>query len=376
MNPIVEKAPQLRSRDSTFKQMMEFFLCLLVLYACAVLFYFLEGGGNGNYPASAYGLYALQNGLMAILFSDLADVLWNLPLLFRKEKTVSERLKEYGYQILHSYSYVSGLLLALLLPIGPEWWEIAITAFLSTFMMKLFFGGFGSNIFNPAIFGRVFAQIVFGKHLTTYLGSNPGTLDIATGASVPALAKGDLFGSTLMDYPLWKLFIGDYYGALGETFTIVILLIAFYLCFRKIIDWRVPVIFIGTLYLAFLVLFLSLGAKAKSFEYAFRYLLIGGIFFGGVFCLTDPVTSPTSRAGRVLFALSAALLTLVIRLYASAPEGVAYSILCANALTPLIDKILKGRTRKTKGPAFIAILLFLSVISVALSYGFTHPVSL
>jgi Na+-translocating ferredoxin:NAD+ oxidoreductase subunit D len=371
MTRVSGTAPQIRMKTSTFHRMMEVFICLCLLLVCSAIFYGLYGGGNNNYPKSTYVLFVFLNAFIAIAFSMIPDVLWNLPVLFRKDMKGKDRAKEYGYRIVHSYSYVSGILLALLLPIGPEWWEIALTAFLSTFVMKLLFGGFGFNIFNPAIFGRVFAQIAFGSHLTTYLGNLSGSLDITTGATLPGLVKIGGIGS-LNSLPLYQMLIGTYYGTLGETFILVIFVIGVYLALRHIIDWRVPVLYIGSLYIAALILFLALGQKGQSFEDALRYVMMGGIFFGAVFCLTDPVTTPTSTAGRVIFALGAAFFTLILRLYTSSPEGVAYSILLMNAMTPLIDKVLTGRTNKVKVPYILAGSLLLMILAIGLSYGLTH----
>ena len=180
---IFEKNPHMRGTRKTSLMMLEFFIVVLILYVASVLFYFIKGGPSDDYSKTMYGLMALQNGLVGVGFAVIADLIWYFPYVFRKEG-----VEGYISKVLHSYSYVSGLILVLLLPIGPEWWEIALTSFVAVFFTKLIFGGFGSNIMNPAIFGRIFAQVCFSNHLTTYLGDivpeGNSTL-ISAGATIP-----------------------------------------------------------------------------------------------------------------------------------------------------------------------------------------------
>lgn len=370
----IENAPQTRRKDSTFFQMMELYVCLDVLWIVAMIFYGVTRGGD-------YALQAFYNGLVGLGFSVLGDALWEIRVFFDKSVDSKDKAKEYFYRIGHSYSYISGIILTLLCPIGILWWELAITAFISTFVMKLLFGGFGSNILNPAVFGRVFAQLCFASDMVTYLGEKPADYTVSTGASVTSKISantgfGVLINSSNENYiSLGDIILGKYYGALGETFFLVLLVIAVFLIVRKVIDWRVPVTYILSLYLCFLLMFLCAGDGGYAFQDALSYTLIGGIVFGGVICLTDPVTSPTSRAGRVIFALTAALITALLRLYTNAPEGVAYSILIVNVLTPFIDKIIKGRTRNKLVPIVVSSCLLAAVLIVGIVFGATHPLA-
>lgn len=366
MNLVNSVAPHVKSKTSTFKQMMEVFICLGVLWIASMIFYLVKR------DATHFG-FVILNGVISILTSVFSDALYNLPLLFKKDFE-GNRFKEYLYRLIHSYSYITGLILALFSPIGIKWWEILITAFLSTFVMKLLFGGFGKNILNPAIFGRVFAQFAFTRDLTTYVGNPPSPLDINTGASLTNTTSG--FANIMFDdkFNILKVLIGDYYGALGETFAILLILICVYLCIRQIIDWRVPVFYIGSLYIAFVIMFLSMGCGGFAFRDAIVYTCAGGILFGGVFCLTDPVTSPTSRSGRVIFALVAAILTFTIRTFAKASEGVACSIIIVNCLVPLIDRIIEGRTRKNLVPTIICASCGVILFVLSLTYGLITPI--
>lgn len=366
----MDVTPHLRRKQSTFSQMLEFFACISVLWVAAIIYYFVSVKSN-----AMYGVTALLNGIIGMAFAVLADILWNLPVLWNRD--IEDRGKEYCYRILHSYSIVSGLLLALLCPIGIAWWQLGVTSFVAIMVAKLVFGGFGSNIMNPAIFGRLLAQLAFASGMkTTLAGDTTGGL-ISAGASVPGQITSAKGFSALISgnsISLGNLMIGNYRGALGETFAILLILICVYLCVRKIIDWRTPVAYIGVLYLAFILVFLGAGDGAWAFKDALSYTLIGGILFGGILCLTDPVTSPTSRSGRIIFALGAALLTLIIRLFTNAPEGVAYSILTMNILVPFIDKVITGRTRNNKVPVIVISVLCVLILALGLTYGLTHKI--
>jgi electron transport complex protein RnfD len=365
METVIETAPQLRTKVSLTQKMFEFFGCLVALWIYAIVFYSIKGTAEYN------GLNAFVNGLAGILFADFADVLYHLPVLWKKD-TVGNRWKEYGYRILHSYSFVTGLLVALLCTISLPWWQVGISAFVGTFFFKLLFGGFGHNIFNPAIIGRIFAQLVFSSGMNAYKSDSAF---VETGASLTASNGTSGFQGLIGDhFDFGKAFLGTYYGALGETYLLLLLVICVYLCVREIIDWRVPVFYIGSLYLAFLLMFFAMKDGTYAFADAFKYTAIGGIFFGGILCLTDPVTSPTARSGRIIFALGSAFITILLRLFTASPEGVAYSILIMNFLTPLIDKVVKGRTRNNLVPTIVVCVLFLAVLAVGLTFGLQHTI--
>lgn len=366
MNLINAVSPHIKNKSSTFKKMMEFLICLCVLWSSSAIFYFVKRGVLS-------GFTVLLNGAVSIIFSVLADCLYNLPLLFDK-KFEGNRFKEYLYRLIHSYSYVTGLILALLCTIGIKWWEIGLTSFISTFIMKLLFGGFGKNILNPAVFGRVFAQLCFASDMKTYILDKPDPFNITTGASLTDLSDG--FANVIFDSRLsfGNVLIGNYFGTLGETFALLLIVICVYLCVRKIIDWRVPVFYIGSLLLSFIIMFLSMGLGVNSFRDALVYTFAGGIMFDGIICLTDPVTSPTSRSGRVIYALLAALATLVIRTFIHSPEGVAYSVIIVNCFVPFIDKIINGRTNKNLIPNIVCSSIAVLLIIVSLTYGLTNKV--
>ena len=141
------------------------------------------------------------------------------------------------------------------------------------------------------------------------------------------------------------MFVGLYPGAIGETSALVILVVGVILAIRKVIDWRVPATYLITLFVLAAGVGLMHGAPIS---YALFHLLTGGAMFGAVFMMTDPVTNPTSAAGRIMFAVGCAVITIVLRLRSNLPEGVMYSILIMNMLTPLIESLTDGQQIKMK----------------------------
>lgn len=168
------------------------------------------------------------------------------------------------------------------------------------------------------------------------------------------------------------LALGTYPGAIGETFSIAIVLVGIYLAFRQVIDWRVPVTYLGGIFVLTAIVALLTGIESYHgipgfIWYPVLHLLTGGVIFGGVFMLTDPVTSPTSAGGRVIFALGAAVLTVLIRLKANLPEGCLYSILLMNLFTPMIENALDGKQLEIKKKVWTG---FICIAIVGLGVSF------
>jgi len=325
MNP----SPYYRSKRSTTQIMLELFIGLAVIWICSIVFNFVGS-------STIDGVRAIVNPIITMVVAVVTEALFMLP------KHIKEKgnFKGLMVKLLKSYGYISGLILALLLPVATSYYAIIISTIFAVAVGKMLFGGFGYNIFNPAIVGRIFCQ-------TCFLSNMKYTADatVTTGATVTSVLGESGWSLEILDYKGFKLtdiLLGNYQGALGETFTIVILVVGIVLMLRKVIDWRAPVFYLGSIFIASFFMGLAGGYGLDSFEYALVQISVGGIMFGAVFCITDPVTSPTSPAGRVIFALGAALVTMLIRVFGSVPEGVAYSILIMNALTPLIDASIKG----------------------------------
>jgi Na+-translocating ferredoxin:NAD+ oxidoreductase subunit D len=207
---------------------------------------------------------------------------------------------------------------------------------------KLIFGGTGKNLFNPAAAALVFSKFVFGKRyaVAKYSTSAFGW-KISTGATVLA---GDYASSgTYSGTSLWGLIIGDTAGVMGETCKIAILLGLVYLLVRHVADWRVVVSYFATFLVFALCAGIIVHAKYSDvaiWKFVLSQLFSGGLIFGGVFMITDPVTMPLNRPDRVLYGMVIAICVAFFRYLgysAYTHEGVAFSILIANAIVPLLD---------------------------------------
>lgn len=248
---------------------------------------------------------------------------------------------------------ITGLLLALTLPPGLPLWIAFIGGIAAIGLGKLLFGGIGYNAFNPALVGRAFLQAAFPQAMTTWtpysdfkdfwmlrgdlfaLPFAQRSTDAVTAATPLAQRKFEAIFAALPD-----LLRGSTAGSLGETCSVVILLAGIYLALRNILNWRIPVSILATVFLiAALLNFINPEVHPQPLFHLFS----GGLMLGAVFMATDPVTSPITQRGCIIFGIGIGLLVMTIRLYGGLPEGVMYAILFMNAVTPLIDRVTQPR---------------------------------
>ncbi len=317
-------SPNYRAPLSTQRIMTELTIGIALVLSYSVYFYFTKLGSD-------YGMHALLMIATALGTSIGVEILW---ALFYK-KNILKHLNT-------SFPWVTALLYVAMMGINKPLYVIFIGSFVAIFIGKLVFGGFGHNIFNPAGVGRAVSVLSFGGFITDKFA------DVITGATPNQVME--TLGWVLKDPTLvtqyldkfgglWGLATGGYVGGLGETNTILILAVGVYLAVRKIIDWRVPVVFLGSLFAFASILAVM---KGMGIWYPIFHIVTGGAAFGAIFMLTDPVTSPTSIPGRFVFAFGVAVLVFLIRVKGSLPEGVIRSILFMNMMTPLIDRAYDG----------------------------------
>ncbi len=229
---------------------------------------------------------------------------------------------------------VTGLILALSIPWTVPWYVGFIGSGVAIVIAKKFFGGLGTNIFNPAMAGRAFLQACFAGEMTTYLLPGnvgpPGAVAAVTTATPMAAGKFEHFA-----YPLKDLLIGTVNGSVGETSAIACLAGGAYLIFRRSASWQIPV---SMLLAATVVAGIHQIANPHAALGVGEHLLGGALLFGAFFIATDPATSPLSKRGRWVFGAGAGVLVMLIRLFANVPEGVMYSVLVMNMTVPLIDR--------------------------------------
>ncbi|MCC8171689.1 MAG: RnfABCDGE type electron transport complex subunit D [Parabacteroides sp.] len=283
-------------------------------------------------PAFLVSLYYFGLGaLIVTLTSVSACVLFEYLIqkfLMKEEPTLCD-----GSAIL------TGVLLAFNLPSNLPVWIILIGALAAIGIGKMSFGGLGNNIFNPALVGRVFLLISFPAQMTTWPvpGHFPMTYtDAQTGATVlSALQEGVTDLPSFMD-----MLIGHMGGSLGEVGAIALILGFLFMLARKIITWHIPVTILVTV-----AVFSGIMHAIDPVRYVspLVQLLSGGLLLGAIFMATDYVTSPMSKKGMVVYSVGIGLLTVIIRLFGSYPEGMSFAILIMNAFTPLINSYMKPK---------------------------------
>lgn len=224
---------------------------------------------------------------------------------------------------------VTGLILALNLPVTLPLWMAVIGSFVAIVVVKQLFGGLGQNFANPAITARIVLMVSFGGAMTNWavpFWYKDGA-DAVTGATPLALGALDDAPSKL------DLFLGNTGGCLGETCALALLAGGLYLAARRIISLAAPVSFIGSLALLSWI----------AGEDPLYQILAGGVFLGAFFMATDYATTPISTKGKIVFGLGCGIITFIIRHFGSLPEGVSFSILLMNVLTPYIEQLTRTK---------------------------------
>lgn len=314
-------SPTMKTRQSTQQIMFLLTLGLMAVVLFSSAFYFVEYGMD--HVIHLWSLLAV-----AVLVAVGAEALWAYFL----KKDVVKYLKT-------SFPWVTAIILVLMVPISTPLYPIAIGTIFAIVVAKLLFGGFGHNVFNLAGVGRTVMLFSFGASIM------PDLITSATPISSIANIGWIITDPTLVEPFLAQfggvsgLLLGWYPGAIGETSALLIMLIGAFLAFKNVLDWRIPVFYIGTLFALASIIAVIQGV---GIWYPLFHIFAGGAMFGAVFMLTDPVTNPTSASGRIIFAMGAAIITILIRVQGNYPEGVVFSILIMNMLSPMIDRLTDG----------------------------------
>ncbi|HCK88213.1 MAG TPA: NADH:ubiquinone oxidoreductase subunit RnfD [Erysipelotrichaceae bacterium] len=346
-------SPNYRNTQSTSGIMLDLTLCLLAVLLFAAVYYGVAFGAS-------YGLRVVGMTAASTATALLTECAY---FKFRKSKNIKK-------DILHSYGWVTALILTCITRIDVSYYSLIIATFICIIAGKLVFGGFGQNIFNPAAFGEALIML--------YLSANASakvTADVFTSAT-PMTAMNsqgwmiaDLGGFLKAYGGFGGLMVGSYPSVIGGSCALVILLCFAFLLWRKDIDWHLSVTYLITVFCLSLIVGLI---KGTGISYALFNVISGGVLFGTVFMMTDPVTTPITIPGRMIFAVGCAALTLILRWRANLPDGVLFSILLMNMLTPAIDKLVDGNQIKNqkliRNKVMIASAVFLIV---ALAVGMT-----
>lgn len=244
---------------------------------------------------------------------------------------------------------VTGIILALSLPPALPAWAAIIGSVFSIAIGKMVFGGLGANIFNPAMCGRTFLTASFGMLMTTWMVpatidsempkiSAENTLDARTQATPLAHSKQALklkAGAETVNEQLGAAFTGEVGGCLGETSAIALIAGVMYLLIRRTISFHIPLAVLISAFVFTAITYLMNSAASVS---PWTHLCSGGLLMCAFFIATDPVTAPLTRRGMWVFGIGVGGITMLIRVVGEYPEGVMYSVLLMNAVTPLIDR--------------------------------------
>lgn len=340
---VKENAPHLRRKATVTRMMSD----VLIALAPTLIFAFVV------YPIKTLIFLALS--LFIMIGSEWVYVgLRNMMPKDGQKHTFKEKF-EYAYKGKFNRNNVltasiSAVIFTLVMPAGAPIYAVIIGAFAGIILGKLAFGGLGSNIFNPAVVGMLFAKLCFGSQYVSYVDTWFYTIpDAAAGATPLGIINGGYFAN-ISQYPLLDMFLGKIPGTLGEVYTITILIGLVYLLVRRSIDFRIVVSYLGMF--TVLILFAGLGLLARGtginpFVFTLYHLLSGGVLFGAVFMLTDPVTSPINSPSRIVYGMVAGVVTVFIRLFAALPEGVGFSILIANMVACVLDHYEWSSSRYT-----------------------------
>ena len=296
-------APHIRTAETVESVMYDVIIALIPAFAMAVY---------------TFGVRALILTAVSVLTCILTEYLC--------QKALKRDIEAFD-----GSAILTGILFSFVVPVIMPLQYVVVGNIVAIALGKMVYGGLGHNIFNPALIGRAFVQASWPVAITTF------AYDGKAGATVLDAMKR---GIPLTDSLIYEggnqyinAFLGQMGGCLGETSALALLIGGVYLIYKKQIDWKVPAVMIGTVF----VLTWAMGANP------FMQILSGGLFLGAFFMATDMVTSPITGKGRVIFALGIGILVSLIRIKGGYPEGTAYAILIMNGVVPLIDRYIRAK---------------------------------
>lgn len=318
----ISNAPHIHAKDTTQSLMNDVIFALL--------------------PALVASVYFFGTGAIIVTLVSVASC-----VLF--EFLIQKYILKGPVTITNGSAIVTGLLLAFNLPSNIPVYIIIIGSLVAIGIAKMTFGGLGNNPFNPALVGRVFLLISFPVKMTSWPvpnGFHTGYADAVTGATPLAFVKegiknGESLSGLMDKVPThMQMFYGHMGGSMGEVAAVALLLGLVYMLIRKTITWHIPVSVLGSVAIFTGILWLI--DPSKNADPLF-HLLTGGVMLGAIFMATDYVTSPMTHKGMILYGILIGVITVIIRVFGSYPEGVSFAILIMNAFVPLINLTMKPK---------------------------------
>ena len=307
MNLTVSSAPHIRSGDTTRRTMLDVLIALIPALIAAVIL---------------FGLRALVLTVISAAVCVVVELLYCL--VTRRKSTVGDLS-----------AVVTGVLLAFSLPASCPYWVVAVGDAFAIIVVKGFIGGLGQNVFNPALGGRALIMLFWPATITRYGTEavdafNFGAVDIVSSSTpLQTMARPALPEASLLD-----MFLGKLGGCIGEVCTLALLIGLVYLLVRRVISWRIPVAYIGTMAVLTLVFYKT----DNALTWMLYSIMGGGAMLGAIFMATDYVTSPTLPSAQLVYGIGCGALTVLFRYFGLFPEGVTYAILIMNACAWALDR--------------------------------------
>lgn len=281
-------------------------------------------------PSLAVSTYVFGPRVLLLTIVSIAACMffeWAWNAMLKRRQTVSDLS-----------AALTGMLIAFNVPSGLPIWTLLVGDFAAIIVVKQLFGGIGKNLVNPAITARIIMFISFATEMTTWTVPRMAADATSTATPLGVLAEG-----SVSDLPSnVHMFLGFVGGSFGEVSAIALLVGGVFLVWKKIISPIIPCCFIGTVFVFALIYYAATG-EGDPLQMAIFHILAGGVMLGAIFMATDYVTSPLLPKGKVVFGIGCGLMTMVIRLWGQYPEGVSFSILLMNCLTPLINDFFQKR---------------------------------
>ncbi len=297
MNLLKQTSPHIRSRIKVNGLMLDVIIALI--------------------PALIVGTVVLgTRALLVALFSVASAVGIEAAFcLITKKKTTIYDLS----------AVVTGLLLAMTLPVSVPLWCVLVGNFFAIIVMKALFGGIGQNIFNPALSARAFLLLIYPLGITVY----PAIDGLSSATALHTMVMPSLPNESLLD-----MFLGNCNGSIGEISALSLILGGIYLVIKKVISPKIPLAYIATVALLSLIFYKT----DNAFLWSAYNVFSGGLMLGAIFMATDYTTSPVTSKGQIIYGIGCGALNLVFRYFGLFPEGVTYAILLMNAAVWFIDR--------------------------------------
>lgn len=298
MNKLISSvSPHFHSTLTTTKIMLDVVIALIPATIASVIIFGLRA------------LLVIGVCVAVCIFSE-----WGFEKICKKKNTITDLS-----------AVVTGMLLAFNLPVSIPLWQAAFGSIVAIVVVKQLFGGIGQNFANPAITARIIMMTAFSGSMTAWVF--PDASSSATPLALISKGQTDALPSYL------NMFLGYRGGCLGETCTLALLIGGIYLLVKRVISWHTPVAFIGTVAVMSLIC-------GKDVLYQ---LMAGGLMIGAIFMATDYSSTPATKWGKIIFGIGCGLITVLIRFWGNFPEGVSFSILLMNILTPYIEKLTRAK---------------------------------